>query len=156
MHCADPECLTGCPTGAIGRFDLGQVDIDPKTCIGCGDCATQCPYNAISMVPRRPKEAAKTNGSLKAKFQEFLRIKPDPIPPPVDATEDLVAIKCNLCSDRTTMNPPGAKTRAYSCEENCPTGALARVKPREYFTEIGRIEGLAAGRQDSRIRPQHS
>lgn len=21
MHCADPECLTGCPTGAIGRFD---------------------------------------------------------------------------------------------------------------------------------------
>jgi Fe-S-cluster-containing dehydrogenase component len=142
MHCADPECLTGCPTGAIGRFDLGQVDIDPKTCIGCGDCATQCPYNAISMVPRRPKEDAKTAGGLKVKLQDFLRIKPDPIPPPVDATEDLVAIKCNLCSDRTTMNPPGVKKRAYSCEENCPTGALARVKPREYFSEIGKIEGL--------------
>jgi len=141
MHCKDPECLTGCPTGAIGRFDLGQVDIDPKTCIGCGDCATQCPYNAISMVPRRPKEAAKI-GSFKSKLQDFLRIKPDPIPPPVDATEDLVAIKCNLCSDRATMNPPGKKTRAYSCEENCPTGALARVKPREYFAEIGKIEGL--------------
>lgn len=141
MHCADPECLTGCPTGAIGRFDLGQVDIDPKTCIGCGDCATQCPYNAISMVPRRPKEAGK-NGNFKAKLQDFLRIKPDPIPPPVDATEDLVAIKCNLCSDRAGMNPPGAKRRAYSCEENCPTGALARVKPREYFTEIGQIQGL--------------
>jgi Fe-S-cluster-containing dehydrogenase component len=142
MHCADPECLTGCPTGAIGRFDLGQVDIDPKTCIGCGDCATQCPYNAISMVPRRPKEAAKTNGNFRLKLQDFLRIKPDPIPPPVDATEDLVAIKCNLCSDRAGMNPPGAKTRAYSCEENCPTGALARVKPREYFKEIGQIRGL--------------
>jgi Fe-S-cluster-containing dehydrogenase component/CRP-like cAMP-binding protein len=142
MHCADPECLTGCPTGAIGRFDLGQVDIDPKTCIGCGDCATQCPYNAISMVPRRPKEAAKTDRGFKSKLQDFLRIKPDPIPPPADATEDLVAIKCNLCSDRATMNPPGAKTRAYSCEENCPTGALARIKPREYFTEIGQIEGL--------------
>ena len=142
MHCADPECLTGCPTGAIGRFDLGQVDIDPKTCIGCGDCATQCPYNAISMVPRRPKEAAKTDRGFKSKLQDFLRIKPDPIPPPADATEDLVAIKCNLCSDRATMNPPGAKTRAYSCEENCPTGALARIKPREYFTEIGHIEGL--------------
>jgi Fe-S-cluster-containing dehydrogenase component len=134
--------LTGCPTGAIGRFDLGQVDIDPKTCIGCGDCATQCPYNAISMVPRRPKEAAKTEASFKSKLQDFLRIKPDPIPAPVDATEDLVAIKCNLCSDRAGMNPANAKTRAYSCEENCPTGALARVKPREYFTEIGQIEGL--------------
>jgi Fe-S-cluster-containing dehydrogenase component/CRP-like cAMP-binding protein len=141
MHCADPECLTGCPTGAIGRFTLGQVDIDPKTCIGCGDCATQCPYNAISMVPRRPKEAEK-NGGFKSVLQNFMRLKPDPIPPPVDATEDLVAIKCNLCSDRPKMNPPGAKSRAYSCEENCPTGALARVRPREYFTEIGKIEGL--------------
>ncbi|PYT08234.1 MAG: hypothetical protein DMF60_05240 [Acidobacteria bacterium] len=142
MHCADPECLTGCPTGAIGRFDLGQVDIDPKTCIGCGDCATQCPYNAISLVPRRPKAPEPGTVSFKSKLQEFLRVRPDPIPPPVEAVDDLVAIKCNLCSDRATLNPPGAKSRAYSCEENCPTGALARVKPREYFTEIGQIEGL--------------
>ena len=53
LHCQDPECLTGCPTGAIGRLPGGQIDIEPKTCIGCGDCATQCPYNAISMVPRK-------------------------------------------------------------------------------------------------------
>jgi Fe-S-cluster-containing dehydrogenase component/CRP-like cAMP-binding protein len=141
MHCADPECLTGCPTGAIGRFTLGQVDIDPKTCIGCGDCATQCPYNAISMVPRKPKEAPAAGG-FKSRIQDLLRVSPDPIPPPVEATEDLVAIKCNLCSDRATLNPPGKKTRRYSCEENCPTGALARINPREYFTEVGRIEGL--------------
>ena len=51
LHCQDPECLTGCPTGAIARFAEGHIDIDPKTCIGCADCATQCPYNAISMVP---------------------------------------------------------------------------------------------------------
>src|SRR5438067_1605497 len=52
MHCKDPECLTGCPTGAIFRDPKGHVDIDPATCIGCFDCATQCPYNAISMYPR--------------------------------------------------------------------------------------------------------
>ena len=52
MHCKDPECLTGCPTGAIFRDSQGQVDIEPQTCIGCFDCATQCPYNAITMVPR--------------------------------------------------------------------------------------------------------
>src|SRR5215471_619101 len=57
MHCQDPECLTGCPTGAIGRFGAGQIDIDPKTCIGCGDCATQCPYDAISMVGRPKPES---------------------------------------------------------------------------------------------------
>src|SRR2546429_9276951 len=53
LHCQDPECLTGCPTGAIARFAEGQIDIDPKTCIGCSDCANQCPYNTISMVPRK-------------------------------------------------------------------------------------------------------
>ena len=141
MHCKDPECLTGCPTGAIGRFGLGQVDIDPKTCIGCGDCATQCPYNAISMVPRKSKDVP-TKAGFGWKLRDLFGLKPDPLPPPVDATEDLVAIKCNLCSDRETLNPPGKKRRAYSCEENCPTGALARINPREYFSEIGAIEGL--------------
>ena len=142
MHCQDPECLTGCPTGAIGRFALGQIDIDTKTCIGCGDCASQCPYNAISLISRKAKPA-EVKGGLKEKFRDYLRLRPEPLPAAVDATEDLLAVKCNLCSDRVTMNPPGAKTRAYSCEENCPTGALARVNPKEYFTEIGAIQGLA-------------
>src|SRR5437868_435783 len=53
LHCADPECLTGTPTGAIFRDPLGSVDIDVTSCIGCFDCATQCPYDAISMVPRK-------------------------------------------------------------------------------------------------------
>jgi Fe-S-cluster-containing dehydrogenase component len=141
MHCQDPECLTGCPTGAIGRFVGGQIDIDPKTCIGCGDCATQCPYNAISMVSRKGASAPDVSKSLASKFRDFLRIAPDPLPPPVEATDDLMAVKCNLCNG-TSMNPQGSKKPAYACEESCPTGALARINPQEYFTEIGRIEGL--------------
>ena len=140
MHCQDPECLTGCPTGAIGRFSAGQIDIDPKTCIGCGDCATQCPYNAISMVSRKGKTEPATQG-FAWRLQDLLRLSPDPLPAAVDATDDLLAVKCNLCSG-TSMNPPESKTPAYACEENCPTGALARINPREYFTEIGKIEGL--------------
>ena len=140
MHCQDPECLTGCPTGAIGRFGAGQIDIFPSICIGCGDCATQCPYNAITMVPRNPKKAAIDVG-FAATLRSYLRVKSDPLPPAVEQTDDLVAVKCNLCTG-TPLNPPEAKTRAYSCEENCPTGALARINPREYFTEIEQIEGL--------------
>lgn len=159
MHCQDPECLTGCPTGAIGRFALGQIDIDPKSCIGCGDCASQCPYNAISLISRKAKPAeAKTD--LKARFRDYLRLRPESLPAAVDATEDLLAVKCNLCSDRAGMNPPGSKSRAYSCEENCPTGALARVIPRTYFTEIGAIEDFtlfdqthAAGRNIHKSDP---
>jgi Fe-S-cluster-containing dehydrogenase component/CRP-like cAMP-binding protein len=139
MHCQDPECLTGCPTGAIARFPNGEIDIEPKTCIGCGDCATQCPYNAISMIARPGKNG---NGShpVKSFFSAF-SLGEQKLPEPVIQTENLLAVKCNLCKD-TGLNPPGAKRAAYSCEENCPTGALVRVNPREYFDEIKNTIGL--------------
>ncbi len=40
------------------------------------------------------------------------------------------------------MNSKGARKHKYSCEENCPTGALVRVNPREYFAEAGARIGL--------------
>ena len=116
MHCKDPECLTGCPTSAIFRDPAGHVDIDIAACIGCYDCATQCPYNAISMVPRAGTAAG-------------------------TESDDMVAIKCNLCAN-TPLNPSGASRPAYSCEENCPTGALVRVNPTKYFDEVEQTLGL--------------
>jgi Fe-S-cluster-containing dehydrogenase component/CRP-like cAMP-binding protein len=139
MHCQDPECLTGCPTGAIGRFENGQIDIDPKTCIGCSDCATQCPYNAITMIPRKaPVPAPLTR---RARLTKWFNIAPPTPPQPVTETDNLLASKCNLCN-YTTLNPAGATTEAYSCQENCPTGALVRVNPREYFSEVNSRLGL--------------
>lgn len=140
MHCQDPECLTGCPTGAIARFPDGQIDINPVTCIGCGDCATQCPYNAISMIPRPDGK----NGHKKSFFSRLLSpfsLRQAPLPEPVTQTENLLAVKCNLCNN-TPLNPKGAKRAAYSCEENCPTGALVRVNPRVYFDEVNKTIGL--------------
>src|SRR6266581_3762043 len=139
LHCKDPECLTGCPTGAISRFSAGQIDIDPKTCIGCGDCATQCPYNAISMVPR--KSAVPPTLGLGGILKSWLNLAPPTEPAPVTETADLLAIKCNLC-ENTSLNPKGAKKPAYSCQENCPTGALVRVNPREYFSEAKNTIGI--------------
>ncbi len=140
MHCKDAECLTGCPTGAIARFPNGEIDINPTTCIGCGDCATQCPYNAISMIAR-PDAKNGAEVSRLAKLLSPFSLGQDKIPAPVTQTENLLAIKCNLCKD-TGLNPPGAKEAAYSCEENCPTGALVRVNPREYFDEVNVAIGL--------------
>ena len=155
LHCKDPECLTGCPTGAIARFPDGQVDIDYKTCIGCADCATQCPYHAISMVPRKAgdkgkgsqgdkdkgKKGGKEKGVDGGRWKRWLGLAAEPLPPAVEQTDDLLAVKCNLCAG-TPLNPEGVKRPAYSCEESCPTGALLRVDPRSYFAEIKNIEGL--------------
>jgi len=138
MHCKDPECLTGCPTGAIFRDPKGHVDIDKPTCIGCFDCATQCPYNAITMVPR---DGVNSSGlTWGARLQQLFSFSAS-APQPIAEAEDMIAIKCNLCED-TPLNPAGAKRPAYSCEENCPTGALVRVDPREYFGEIEKTLGL--------------
>lgn len=140
MHCQDPECLTGCPTGAIARFPDGEIDINAVTCIGCGDCATQCPYNAISMIARPDGKNGNGHGMIASVLSAF-SLGESKTPAPVEQTENLLAVKCNLCKD-TGLNPPGAKEAAYSCEENCPTGALVRVNPREYFDEVNEAIGL--------------
>jgi len=70
-HCRDPECMIGCPTGAIQRFADGDVDINDN-CIGCENCARKCPYGNITMRPLDDKE------------------RPSP-----EITKR--AIKCNLC-----------------------------------------------------------
>jgi len=99
MHCADPVCMIGCPTGAIHRESFaGQVVINPSTCIGCKSCFTNCPYDAIRMV-----EARDENGELLVD-QEM-----KPIPK---------ATKCDLCVE----NHGGP-----SCERACPHGALKRM-----------------------------
>jgi Fe-S-cluster-containing dehydrogenase component/CRP-like cAMP-binding protein len=136
LHCQDPECLTGCPTGAIGRLPGSQIDIDKKTCIGCGDCATQCPYNAISMVPAKEQPPP----TWLHKIKGVLKFTPQKLPSLTGGDDHLVAIKCNLC-EGTSLNPPGKLTKAYSCQENCPTGALVRVNPREYFSETKNVIG---------------
>ncbi|HOK77338.1 MAG TPA: NADH-quinone oxidoreductase subunit NuoB [Verrucomicrobiota bacterium] len=41
------NCSTACPTGAIG-VKQSRVRIDLGRCLFCGDCARQCPSNAIS------------------------------------------------------------------------------------------------------------
>jgi formate dehydrogenase beta subunit/formate dehydrogenase gamma subunit len=56
MHCADPGCLRACPApGAIVQYENGIVDVNADACIGCGLCATGCPFD----VPRFQAETGK-------------------------------------------------------------------------------------------------
>ncbi len=100
MHCADPVCMIGCPTGAIHRDPFGgQVVINDDTCIGCATRANACPYDNIRMVDIRDEENAfildeNTNTPIQK------------------------ATKCDLCGDQ--LGGP-------ACQRACPHDALSRM-----------------------------
>ncbi|MBL8889347.1 MAG: cyclic nucleotide-binding domain-containing protein [Planctomycetaceae bacterium] len=103
MHCTDPVCLIGCPTGAIGReHSTGVVQINDNTCIGCGTCSQSCPYENIRMVEI---------------FDNQFRQQVDERQLPI-----LKATKCDLCVDYAS---------GPACQNACPHDALIRINMRE-------------------------
>lgn len=99
MHCIDPVCMIGCPTGAIHRTSFsGEVVINPATCIGCGTCAVNCPYDSIRMVEVRSNEG---EFLVDEEFQPILK-----------------ATKCDLCVEQTS---------GPACQNACPHDALSRT-----------------------------
>ncbi len=100
MHCVDPVCMIGCPTGAIHRNEAyGQVVINDNTCIGCSTCANSCPYDNIRMVEIRDRD-----GVIAIDANTKMPI--------------LKATKCDLCVEQLT---------SPACEYACPHDALKRV-----------------------------
>lgn len=55
-HCDNPVCMEMCPQGAIYKDpDTGIVWVNQEECIGCGTCATACPYGAPHVDPEAMK-----------------------------------------------------------------------------------------------------
>lgn len=107
LHCADPVCMIGCPTGAIHRDGVeGQVEINPDTCIGCSVCAQSCPYGTIQMVALRDEDG--------------LPVIAEDTGAPIRR-----ATKCDLCLDQ----PAGP-----ACVSACPHDALIRADMGEIET----------------------
>lgn len=104
MHCVDPVCMIGCPTGAIHRnVQDGQVIINDDTCIGCGSCANSCPYNNIRLV-----EIRDSSGGYILDERSNMPLEK--------------ATKCDLCADQ--LGGP-------SCQRACPNDALIRINLRD-------------------------
>ncbi len=104
MHCVDPVCMIGCPTGAIHReAEGGVVVINDLTCIGCATCANSCPYDNIRMVQIREDRGT------------FIRD---------EATNAALqkATKCDLCVDQ--LGGP-------ACQRACPHDAMIRIDMRD-------------------------
>ncbi len=117
-HCENPMCLTDCLAGdAILRDPKGEVFIRDN-CIGCGNCAKNCPYGNILMMHEQKKPTARNTllamlGLTAPKAEEEAPTK---------------AVKCDLCRE---------DDRGPACVRSCPTGAAFRVSPEEYFKKVG-------------------
>jgi Fe-S-cluster-containing dehydrogenase component/CRP-like cAMP-binding protein len=99
-HCEHPHCMDDCPADAIHRQPNGEVFID-DSCIGCGKCEENCPYDVIHMA------AAPVRMSL---IERLLRRTP--------AEQPKTAVKCDMCT--------GLKS-GPACVNSCPTGAAIRI-----------------------------
>jgi len=105
--CRDPLCMVGCPVGSIRRRNTMEIIIE-DWCIGCGQCANNCPYGNINMHPF-PVEIA----------------DPDR-PGRMIAATRLKATGCDLC----------VQHEEPSCVYACPHDAAHRVNPPIFFANM--------------------
>lgn len=124
-HCEKPHCMKECPPNAIHRDPSGEVFID-DSCIGCGNCQSNCPYGVIRMT--YPTE--KKPGLL-----DWLFFGRGPGPgedrnaePSATAKETgKKAVKCDACVSREA---------GPACVQSCPTGAAKRINPIQFVEVI--------------------
>ena len=110
-HCENPLCMLDCPPDALVRRPDGEVVIK-ESCIGCGNCASNCPYGVIQMVHEHK--------SRLASFLSLFGWKTEEGP--------AKAAKCDLCESLKS---------GPACVRSCPTGAAIRVNPRKLGELVG-------------------
>ena len=103
-HCENPLCMLDCPPDALMRQANGEVVIR-ETCIGCGNCVSNCPYGVIKLV----YDSVSTGWSLWSLLGLGKKEK-----------GPAKAAKCDVCHELAG---------GPACVRACPTGAAMRVNP---------------------------
>jgi CRP-like cAMP-binding protein/Fe-S-cluster-containing hydrogenase component 2 len=108
-QCRDPLCMVGCPVGSIRRRNSLEVIIE-DWCVGCGLCASNCPYGNITV--HEFDRDGKETGVAGKDPESHGRVRK--------------ATSCDLCHD---LEEP-------SCVYACPHDAAHRVNPTEFFAKM--------------------
>jgi len=116
-HCEDPHCMKDCPPDAIRRAPNGEVYIQ-DSCIGCGNCQRNCPYDVIQMAGEKEKAPG-----LIAWLMTGSGPGPGERQPLAAGSAMKKAVKCDMCKDLAG---------GPACVRACPTGAALRMSPAEF------------------------
>ena len=113
--CSDPHCMTGCPVDSIHRGRHLQIVIEDH-CIGCGLCASNCPYGNINMVPNQRRMVE--------------------LPDPADESKKIIlpqlkAVTCDLCDAEGHRDTPEPR-----CVSACPHEAASRMTGEELLRRV--------------------
>ncbi len=123
--CTDPHCMSGCPVDSIHRGKHLQIVIEDH-CIGCGLCASNCPYGNIFMVPnrRRSLEIADSDEGVERRMVAQLK-----------------AATCDLCDAEGQRSAPKPQ-----CVASCPHDAAARMTGPQLLARVTerRMRGFGA------------
>ncbi len=123
-HCEDPHCMTDCPPDAIRRAPNGEVYIE-DSCIGCGNCESNCPYGVIQMAGAKEPAPNLLGWLLTGKGAAPGDRQP------VDASgSQKKAVKCDMCKDLGG---------GPACVRACPTGAALRMAPADFVNLTKRV-----------------
>ena len=119
-HCEHPHCMKDCPPDAIRRSVNGEVFIN-DTCIGCGNCVVNCPYDVIQLASI---EVHRKRPSLWQWLVLGTGTEPGTKGDISDKATTKLAVKCDMCKDLAA---------GPACVRSCPTGAAIRVGPEEFL-----------------------
>ena len=123
QHCENPKCMDDCPPDALQRDRNGEVYVRDN-CIGCGNCARNCPYDVIQMSALEEKRPP---GLL------WRLLFGDPVPDESGENKPKKAVKCDLCKE---LGEPRSGRKRAACVASCPTGAIVRADPRKLVDEV--------------------
>lgn len=118
-HCENPLCMLDCPPDALSRSASGEVVIK-DSCIGCGNCVSNCPYGVIKLV----YDYTSSGWSFLSLFGLGKKEK-----------GPAKAAKCDMCYELAG---------GPACVRACPTGAAMRVNPAKLVQIAGSKRSVSA------------
>lgn len=118
--CTNAHCMTGCPVDAIHRGKHMQIVIEDH-CIGCGLCASNCPYGSISLMPNHHRQM-EVYDPIRTGLKHFI--------------SQPKAVNCDLCDPRGLLAAPEPQ-----CVTSCPHDAAMRVTGEDLLQRVMRGVG---------------